>query len=56
MPNNKPECKTRIDEKADKALKDLDKVLAAHPDLELELAPVKEDLKAIAMDNHHHAQ
>jgi predicted O-methyltransferase YrrM len=52
--DQEPACKARIDQKAKKALEDLDKVLKAHPDLEVELIPVKEDVKVITQDNHHH--
>ena len=57
MPNDTKPCKSKatIDAKANQALADVDKVLKAHPNLELELKPVKDNLKAIAMDNHHYA-
>ncbi len=35
MPNNQPPAKTRIDERANKALADLKKVTDAHPELDL---------------------
>ena len=53
MPNNKKQCKTRIDAQANKALADLKKVTDAHPELDLNLKSVKDSLTAIAMDNHH---
>jgi hypothetical protein len=52
MPNNQKTPKDRIDKKAKDALADLDKVIKAHPDLEPQLKPVKDDLDAIVMDNH----
>jgi hypothetical protein len=55
MPNNQPPAKTRIDERANKALADLKKVTDAHPELDLNLKSVKDNLTAIAMDNHRHA-
>ena len=55
MPNiEKPECKRRIDDNANEALKNLNKVLEAHPDLEVELKAVRDNLKVITQDNHHH--
>ena len=53
MPNNeKPASKTRIDPHADKALADLENLRKAHPELQAELQPIEDSLKAIAMDNH----
>ncbi len=53
MPNNQPPAKTRIDERANKALADLKKVTDAHPELDLNLKSVKESLEKIATDPHH---
>ena len=53
MPNNQPPAKTRIDERANKALADLKKVTDAHPELHLNLKSVKESLEKIATDPHH---
>jgi len=53
MPKSKkPASKTRIDPKADKALKQLDQVAKAHPELEAELKPIKTNLIAIRGDPH----
>ena len=54
MPN-KSKCKERIDKYAKDALKEIDKAdksLRKRDVLSLDLARVKKDLKAIAMDNH----
>jgi hypothetical protein len=53
MPNNQPPAKTRIDERANKALADLKKVTDAHPELDLNLKSVKDSLEKIATDPHH---
>jgi len=46
-------AKTRIDERANKALADLKKVTDAHPELDLNLKSVKDSLEKIASDPHH---
>jgi len=53
MPNNQPPAKTRIDERANKALADLKEVTDAHPELDLNLKSVKDSLEKIASDPHH---
>jgi len=53
MPNNQPPAKTRIDERANKALADLKEVTDAHPELDLNLKSVKDSLEKIATDPHH---
>ena len=54
MPNDKkPECKTRIDAQANKALADLKKVTDEHPELDLSLKSVKTSLETIKGDPHH---
>ncbi len=55
MPNNECSKKAKIDAHANKGLADLKKVTDKHPGLDLELKSVKDNLTAIAMDNHHHA-
>ena len=52
MPNNQPAAKTRIDERANKALADLKKVTDAHPELDLNLKSVKDSLETIKGDPH----
>ena len=52
MPNNQPPAKTRIDERANKALADLKKVTDVHPELDLNLKSVKDSLEKIASDPH----
>ena len=52
MPNNQPPAKTRIDERANKALADLKKVTDAHPELDLSLKSVKTSLETIKGDPH----
>jgi hypothetical protein len=54
VPSNS-KCKERIDKYAEDALKEIDKAdksLRKRDVLSLDLARVKKDLKAIAMDNH----
>jgi hypothetical protein len=50
--NEKPASKTRIDPEADKALKQLDQVAKAHPELQAELTPIKTSLITIKGDPH----
>jgi hypothetical protein len=52
MPDNQPPAYGRITAEANKAKADLKKVTDAHPELELDLKPVKDSLTVIAMDNH----
>lgn len=55
MPNDKKTkpCKDRIDQHANKAKTELDKIIQANPNLALELKPVKDSLEKIASDPHH---
>jgi hypothetical protein len=53
MPNNQESAKARIDKDAKQAIADLKKITDKHPELDLELKPVKETLDRIASDPHH---
>jgi hypothetical protein len=52
MPNNQESAKARIDKDAKQAIADLKKVTDKHPELNLELRPVKDSLEKIASDTH----
>jgi hypothetical protein len=55
MANSTTTCpkKATIDSLATDAKAKVDKVIAAHPDLKLELQPVSDSLYKIASDPHH---
>jgi hypothetical protein len=55
MANNTTPCtnKPTIDDLAKDAKAKVDKVIAAHPDLKLDLQPVSDSLAKIASDPHH---
>ena len=55
MPNNDTPCKRKpgIDKLAKDAEAQVDKVIAAQPDLRSELQLVKDNLHKIALDPHH---
>jgi hypothetical protein len=55
MANNTTPCtnKAGVDTLANDAKAKVDKVIAAHPDLKLDLQPVSDSLAKIASDPHH---
>jgi hypothetical protein len=55
MPNNTTPCphQTDITNQAKDAKAKVDKVIAAHPELKLDLQPVSDSLAKIASDPHH---